>query len=139
MKTVYILIFFLSSLLYGSSEYKVKAVYIYNIANLLKDKKISTHPIKISKIKTLKNIDGFQIIFISKSETDNLHEIKEETNNKTVLLISDIEDFALKGGHIEIKTVMKKLKLIINNNAALKSNIYISSKLLKISKVVNTK
>ncbi len=170
MKTVYILIFFLSSLLYGSSEYKVKAVYIYNIANfvqwqestfksddanfniailgdddfgnsinILKDKKISTHPIKISKIKTLKNVDKFQIIFISKSETNNLHEIKQNINNKTVLLISDIEDYALKGGHIEIKTVVKKLKLIINNNAALKSNIRISSKLLKISKIVDTK
>ena len=170
MKIIYIFLFLFSSLLYSSSEYKIKAVYIYNIANfvqwqddtfksnnanfniailgnddfgesinILKDKKIATHPITITTIPTLKDVDKFQIIFISKSETDNLHEIKRDINNKTVLLISDIEDYALKGGHIEIKTVVKKLKLIINNNAALKSNIRISSKLLKISKIVDTK
>ncbi len=169
MKRIYVLILFISSLLFGSSEYKVKAVYVYNIAkfvqwqndsfktkncnfniailghddfgndiDILEGKKVLTHPIVVTKIKRLDNIEKFQIIYISKSEMGKLSYIKKKLDKKRVLLISDMKDFALKGGHVEIQNVGKKLKMVINNHSALRNDIHFSSKILKLATIVET-
>ncbi len=170
MKIIYLLTFLLISQLFGSSEYKVKSVYVYNIAKFVKwdhktflkkdssfniaiygdgdiyeymkvleSKKILNHQISITNINDLNNIGKYHIIYVAKDKQDKLNNIKQAINKKTILIASDIRDFAKKGGHIEIRTIGKRLKLFINNYYAKQNNIQFSSKLLKLATIVDSK
>ncbi|MCK5075390.1 MAG: YfiR family protein, partial [Calditrichia bacterium] len=59
--------------------------------------------------------------------------------NKPILTISDKEDFAEKGGHINFYIKSKKLKFTFNPDMFFNSNLYVSHLLLKAAKIVNFK
>ena len=52
------------------------------------------------------------------------------------LTVSDADDFAERGGMIQLKTENGKIRLKINVNAAKASSLIISSKLLRSAEIV---
>jgi hypothetical protein len=76
------------------------------------------------------------IVFIRDSEEPKLSQILQGLAGKTVLTVGDIDDFATKGGMIELAYVNKKVKVAINNKAAKNAKIVIGADLLGIARNV---
>jgi hypothetical protein len=100
---------------------------------------------KVAKIKdkvieykevSVNSIEKCDILFISKSERGNLDKIVSSASGKGTLLISDSDGFAEKGVMINFFLENRKVHFEINISAAEKESIKISSRLLKLARIV---
>ncbi len=96
--------------------------------------------VKGRKIKIIKNITNeeaknCQILFISRIDYDSKN-IKQILLDGNTLLVSDMEGFISDGGMIEYFVRDNKLRVAINIGSAKKNGLKISSKLLRIAKIV---
>jgi hypothetical protein len=97
---------------------------------------INGHPIEVARYANVKQIKRCHILFIHPSLSPKLDDILEELKGKNVLTVSDGSTFASQGGMIRFVNDSNKIKLQINLNAVKASNITISSKLLRLSEIV---
>jgi hypothetical protein len=78
------------------------------------------------------------ILFISDSEAGKLDEILGGLKGQPVLTVSDIDDFAEKGGMIGFVMNDNKIKLVVNTRSAAAAGLRIDAQLLEIAlKVVD--
>lgn len=76
-----------------------------------------------------------RILFLSDSSALT-PSLMERAKNKHVLLVSDIEGFARKGGMVEFTLRDNKLKLVINLSSVKQAGLKFSSKLLRMSEIL---
>ena len=90
-------------------------------------------------VRRLSGIEGAKschILFISRSEQKNLHEILDMLKGKPVLTVGEIGAFARSGGAINFYFEGNKLRFEINPEAAKSADLVLSSKLLRLAKIV---
>jgi hypothetical protein len=76
------------------------------------------------------------ICFVSRSEEENLAESLAELRDCHALTVSDVEGFAQRGGVIGLVTVEDGIHLEINVDAAERAGVTVSSRLLKLAKII---
>jgi hypothetical protein len=76
------------------------------------------------------------ICFVSRSEGKNLAKILAELRDWDGLTVSDMEGFAQRGGVIGLVTVEDGIHLEINVDAAERAGLTVSSRLLKLAKII---
>lgn len=76
------------------------------------------------------------ICFVSGSEEENLGKILAELRDRHALTVSDVEGFAQRGGVISLITVEDGIHLEINVDAAERAGLTVSSRLLKLAKII---
>jgi hypothetical protein len=79
----------------------------------------------------------YQIVFISAAEEPHLPEILRLIGSESVLTVSDIERFSLRGGIIEFSMVGNRVRFDINRSPAIAARLNISSKLLSVARAVH--
>jgi hypothetical protein len=94
-------------------------------------KRISATPSTITQ-----EAAGCHIIFISGSEEMKLKSILAALGNTAALTVSDIPQFAKRGGMIELVLVGKRVRFEINLAAAERAGLTLSSELLKLATAV---
>ncbi len=100
------------------------------------EKSIKHQPVKIHYVDSIENIPECQLLFISLSEKKIITEILAYIGNKPVLTVSEVRGFAENNGIIQFYMQAQKVRLKINNQAALNHGLKISAKLLAIAKVI---
>ncbi len=76
-----------------------------------------------------------QVLFISYSEKDQVGEILKALKGASVLTVSEIDQFPVKGGVIQFDQEGQKITLTLNESAAKKAGLSISSQLLQVAKL----
>jgi hypothetical protein len=92
-------------------------------------------------IRRFPSIEAYQychILFVSSSERDRLPRIIAAIGNSSVLTVSDLDRFAHLGGIINFVTIENRIRFEINQGAAERARLKISSKLLSLARVVGT-
>ena len=119
--------------------YKDEDMYII-LSEMLRGRKAQNVPIKIIEIKQLEDAAKTDLLYFGKKVTDNeLKDMMNVISHKPVLTVgNEIEDFCLKGGIINFRAEYFKKRFAINNEKALSLGLKISSKLLVLSKIINT-
>jgi hypothetical protein len=90
-------------------------------------------------IKHYYDIDGLDkcnVLFISSSEKERLTKILKTLSGFNILTISDTKTFAQQGVLINFYIEENKVRFEINQDAVNRSNLKISSKLLKLANIV---
>ena len=105
----------------------------------VKGKSLKGRKLVIKHVDKLQDAENCQILFISRSEKENLAEILAELRGSGVLTVGDMENFAQQGGVINLITVKRKVRFEINLDAAERAGLRISSKLLKLAKIIQAK
>lgn len=83
-------------------------------------------------------ITGCNLLFISSISKTELVKVLDVAKNSSILTIGDnIDEFCKLGGIINFTKQNSKNKFEINNNAAQKVKLVISSKLLSLAKIIN--
>ncbi|MEO8035690.1 MAG: YfiR family protein, partial [Acidobacteriota bacterium] len=77
-----------------------------------------------------------QIVFISISEERHLAQILRSLEGRSVVTVSDIDRFALRGGMIEFRMVGNRVRFDINRGPAVAARLTISSRLLGVARAV---
>jgi hypothetical protein len=98
--------------------------------------KIKNRNVKVRYIRNIVDISGSQILFICKSEKDNLSKILKFTKNLPILTIADTEGYAEKGVIINFYLSDDQIRFEINENALANSGLFIHYLLLNHARLV---
>lgn len=102
----------------------------------LRGKSANGHPIQLRRLRWNDNLTSHHIVFISVSEESHLSDILRGLGRSSVLTVSDIDRFSLRGGVIEFRMVGNRVRFDINRTSAITARISISSRLLSVARAV---
>jgi hypothetical protein len=101
----------------------------------VRNRRIGGHPLEVRRIKKLQEAKACQILFISGSEKKRWPEISAALAGGAVLTVSENWDgFTADGGMIYLFMEGSRVRFDINNDAARRDGLKISSKLLLLRK-----
>ena len=105
----------------------------------LKGRKIMGRNISIKVIYSIEDLEDAHILFVSKGMQKELKQVISKYENKATLVIGDvIEGFCQSGGIINFTEKSSKYRFEINNQAAQKTGLKISSKLLSLARIISS-
>jgi hypothetical protein len=149
-------------------EYQIKAAYLYNFAKFIQwpnegaesslnlcvigenpfgdmlektvaGKAVRGLPLNVRGVSLDQEIDGCHLAFVPRSEADSIPRILDRISGTSVLTIGESEEFAKRGGVIELVEKGGSVRFLINRTAASNAHLTVSSQLLKLaSGIVNT-
>src|SRR6267378_1758058 len=102
----------------------------------VRGEKVNDRPLVVQRYHRVEEIKACHVLFISRSETENLEPIFTNLKGRNVLTVSDAVGFAQRGGMIRFVTEKNKIRLRINLEAAKAAGLTISSKLLRPAEIV---
>ena len=102
----------------------------------VRGEKVSGRPLLVQRYRRVGDIRTCQVLFISRSEIDRLDQVLSTIKGRNVLTVGDSEDFALRGGMIQLVTEKNKIRMRINLEAVKAANLTISSKLLRVAETI---
>lgn len=104
-----------------------------NLESTLGQNLLNGHPFIVRRVNKPAEARGCQILFISRSEARHVDEILAALKDQPVLTVSEIEDFAAKGGMVQFINIGGKVRFIISNPTARAAGLRISSQLLSLA------
>jgi len=108
------------------------------IDRAVEGKTINGRRLMIRRFSSLQAYQYCHILFVSSSERNNLPQIIATVRNSSVLTVSETDRFAHIGGIINFVTIENRIRFEINQAAAERAGLKISSKLLSLGRVVRT-
>ena len=104
----------------------------------LNDKKAKNRIINILRPQEIRDIAQCHVLFVASASQSKLKDLLGATDGKAILTVSDVQNFAQRGGVISLFVSGGKMRFAINRDAASRSELRISSQLLKLGKIVST-
>ena len=99
----------------------------------VRGEKVKDRPLVVQRYRRVGEIKTCHVLFISRAETDRLEQILASVKGRNILTVGDAEDFALRGGMIQLVTEKNKIRMRINLEAVKAAGLTISSKLLRVA------
>jgi hypothetical protein len=93
--------------------------------------------LRVINLSRLRNLEQCQVLYISELKQNLLQQIFIELKNEPVLTIGESHEFAMTGGMVGLENVNGKINLLVNLAAVRQSGLNISSRLLKLARIVN--
>lgn len=104
----------------------------------VKDETIKGRKLEVRRYRSVSEIRECHMLFISNSEATNVSSILARLKGRSILTVSDMENFATGGGVISFMRKESKIGIRINAQAAKEGDLYISAKLLQLAEIVST-
>ena len=98
--------------------------------------RMKNRPIVLRRVSRIEEAGGCHILFVSASERRRMQEILDRFRHAPVLTVADFPDFVETGGAIGFRTEDNRLKVDVNARAARAAGLTVSSKLLKVARVI---
>lgn len=105
-----------------------------DLERTIRDKVIDEHPLVLKELRTSAQATNCHILFISTSEKSRLPEILTRLKGASVLTVSEMDRFTESGGMINFILEGTKIRFQINQDAATKVGLKISSKLMSLAR-----
>lgn len=96
-------------------------------------KTVNNRPIRVKQFASAEQIDHCDILFVPRSESRQMQAALAATAGRHILTVSDNEKFSNQGGMIEFLLIDDTVRFTINNNAAEKAGLKLSSELLRVA------
>jgi hypothetical protein len=148
-----------------AAEYELKAAFLYKLASfvewpsapanrplcigiigkdpfgadldgLVQGKEVNGRLFRVRRFKPEEDVRGCEIVFVSPSERTWLQPILDHLKGSAILTVGDVPEFCERGGMVNLRRVGDRIHLQINLEAAERSNLRLSSKLLNLASVV---
>jgi hypothetical protein len=97
---------------------------------------VNKKAIVTKRFSRLEDAVSSHVLFISSSEGNNLPAILRALDSHSVLTISEIDNFAQRGGVINLKKENERIVFEINIDAAKQAGLTMNAQLLKLAKIV---
>jgi hypothetical protein len=102
----------------------------------VKGQTIDAHPIRVVRLEDDGAGRGCQLLFIGVRDSSRVTVWLEQATAKPILTVSDTEGFATAGGAIEFFVEAGRMRFAVNVDAAQRSRVRLSSRLLGLAKIV---
>jgi hypothetical protein len=105
----------------------------------VENEKIGRHSVEVKRLNTMIKIHTCQILFVSQSKQAYVSNILTYIQQYPILTVSDIDDFAIKGGMIQFYKHGKRIRFYINPDSLKKVGLHASANLLRLARLVRTR
>jgi len=106
---------------------------------LFKGKFVGEHPIKVVRFASTDALASCHMLFVPESAEKQLKKIAEFCKDKPILIVAESVSAAQSGAHLGIFLEKSRLRFAINPTAAKQVKLEVSSELLKLALIVETK
>lgn len=103
----------------------------------VKAEKVGEHPINVVRFRTRDEITKCQALFIGLTEKDSCQTILNAVQGSPTLTVSEISGFNYLGGCIRLYVENNKLRFEINMKSVKEARLKMSSKLIRLAKIIN--
>lgn len=103
---------------------------------VVSEKNVRDERMTVKRFSKIEEAADSQILFVSRSEEENLTEILKHLSRAPVLTVSDIERFAGKGGMVQLVMDQNRIHFAVNVAAFDRAGLKPSSQLLKLARIV---
>ena len=104
---------------------------------VVQSEKVGVHPITVVRFRTEDEITKCQVLFVCLSEKDNCQTILNGVQGSPTLTVSEINGFDSLGGCIGFYFEHNRLRFEINMKALKQARLKMSSKLLRLARIIN--
>jgi hypothetical protein len=104
----------------------------------IRGKTVRGVPLAIRRVATLGEARTCRILFVTSQERPRLNDILSALRGRPVLTVGDTEEFAERGGIINLVKDGNRVTFEINTDAAQRAGLTMSSKLLFLGKIVKS-
>jgi hypothetical protein len=102
----------------------------------LEGKTVGERPLVVRRFPDMGKLEACHVLFVSRSEEANVAALPEKLKAYNVATVSEIEDFARRGGVFRLYLRDHKLRFEINIDAAKRAGLTLSAKLLQVGDVI---
>lgn len=106
---------------------------------IIQGEEIEGHPLVIQRFDNVSQIKNCHILFIHPDIGPRLDYVLKDLKGRNILTVSEGNNFTKQGGMVRFFTENNKIKLRINLDAVKAADITISSKLLRLAGIVESK
>ncbi|MDB6168310.1 MAG: YfiR family protein [Verrucomicrobia bacterium] len=103
---------------------------------VVRGERMNGRTLTIRRFAQVQDVDACHILFVARSEEARLGAILESLKNRPILTVSDIPEFAKRGGMIEFMQEKDRIRLRIALQRARSESLEISAKLLRPAEIV---
>jgi hypothetical protein len=103
------------------------------LEDVIGDKTVQGRKIEILRLRRLQGHPACHILFIAESERPDLRDILSQLEGTGVLTVSDMPEFAARGGMIQLVMENYKVRFAIHTPSAERAGLKISAKLLSLA------
>ena len=107
------------------------------LEEIISGEQVNGHPLVVQQYKNVEEIKTCHILFINLAETDKPEQAITILKARSILTVSDRNNFIKEGGMIRFIRKNNKIQIQINPEPAKEANLIISSKLLRVAEVVH--
>ena len=104
----------------------------------LNGKEVQQRTLKVSRIENINHVNSFHIIFVNPSQKKWSRSILASLRGTGILTIGDIPGFARQCGAINFYLEKSRVRFEINVSAAEREGLKVSSKLLRLARIVKS-
>ena len=126
----------------GGGEAKYLSVCLYGgdafggALNPLEGRTAQQYTIHITRLSGSASVANCDLLYIDRSQEDRLDSILAQAQGRNVLTMSDIANFAKRGGMVGFSMQDQRIHMAINKKAAEDSGIAIQPRMLRLGEVV---
>lgn len=102
----------------------------------VEEQRVAGRPLVVRRLRHLEDARDCHIVFVSRSETARLDDVRTALGGRPILLVSDIDGFAEQGGMIGFVMDQNRVRIRVNPRRAHAAGLTISSQLLRVAQVV---
>lgn len=104
--------------------------------DLVKGEKVGARPIVTRRFQRVQDVTACHILFVCGSEARQVDQIFAVLKGRSILTVSDINRFAVRGGVVRFYSEAGKIRFRINIQAAKAAGLTISSKILRPDMII---
>ena len=108
------------------------------LGTLVKGHAAGDHAIAVSAVSIDGTLRSCQLLYVSVPDSQNAMRVLNAVSGAPILTVSDLDRFAHMGGIAQFFMEGDKMRFAINTDAAHRSHLHLSSKLLALAKIVTT-
>jgi hypothetical protein len=109
----------------------------HSLEEAMDGKSVGNRPVILGRARQLAGLAGCHVVFVSAMESPRLVEILGGMRGHNILLVGESEGFASAGGIIQFVFEQNRVRFAINPDAANRSGLKISSRLLALATIVH--
>ena len=113
--------------------------FIAVLKEVVRDKTILGKKLVVKRFVSIQDAVHSHVLFLSSSEESNLPHILKVLDKITVLTVSDMDEFAERGGMIAFTVEDQKVRFNVNVEAVERAGLKMGSQLLKLARIVSYK
>lgn len=115
-----------------------KDPFANSLDEVVRGELVRGRPLVVKRLRANADLRSCHMLFISRSEKEGLPAVLSQLKGSPVLTVGDTNGFAQQGGMVNLLLVNKTVKMEINQAAAEEVGLQMSSKLLKLARLMRS-